>query len=89
MKATQPFIRHHPDLASQAIRGREQNLIDANGARSMHGLSANKVNGISEFNPNRPAYMNAARRVFGFRYDVTTEGGAWRRTTSNPAPCPP
>jgi RHS repeat-associated protein len=49
-----------------AIRGREQQLIEANGgAQSQGGTSGNAINGISESNPNRTQYMNAANAEFG------------------------
>lgn len=49
-----------------AIRGREQMLIDANGgAQSMGGTSGNAINGISAYNPNKLNYMNAAEKEFG------------------------
>lgn len=49
-----------------AIRGREQQLIEANGgARSSGGTSGNAINGISPNNPNRSAYQDAARKEFG------------------------
>lgn len=49
-----------------AIRGREQMLIDANGgAQSMGGTSGNAINGIGAYNPNKLRYMNAAEKEFG------------------------
>jgi RHS repeat-associated protein len=49
-----------------AIRGREQQLIEANGgARSSGGTSGNAINGISPNNGNRSAYLDAAKREFG------------------------
>ncbi len=49
-----------------AIRGREQQLIDFyGGARSVGGTARNLINGVADFNPNRPFYMNAARAAFG------------------------
>jgi hypothetical protein len=49
-----------------AIRGREQMLIDFHGgAQSVGGISANKINGIADFNPNRPEYMRRSRAAFG------------------------
>jgi hypothetical protein len=49
-----------------AIRGREQQLIDASGgARSSGGTSGNAINGIAPSNPNRGTYMDAARKEFG------------------------
>jgi hypothetical protein len=47
----------NPDV----IRGREQQNIKANGgAQSEGGTSGNAINGISETNPNKQKYMNAA-----------------------------
>jgi RHS repeat-associated protein len=49
-----------------AIRGREQQLIEANGgAKSQGGTSGNSINGISDSNPNREQYMSAAEEEFG------------------------
>ena len=49
-----------------AIRGREQQLIEANGgAQSQGGTSGNAINGIAESNPNKGAYMGAANAEFG------------------------
>jgi hypothetical protein len=49
-----------------AIRGREQQLIEANGgAKSQGGTSGNAINGISDSNPNREQYMSAAEEEFG------------------------
>lgn len=49
-----------------AIRGREQQMIEANGgARSQNGTSGNAINGISERNPKREEYLQAARDEFG------------------------
>lgn len=49
-----------------AILGREQQLIDFyGGARSVGGTARNLINGVADFNPNRPFYMNATRREFG------------------------
>ncbi|MBA8882147.1 RHS repeat-associated core domain-containing protein [Phyllobacterium myrsinacearum] len=49
-----------------AIRGREQQNIDAaGGAQSMEGTSANKINGISPNNPKLDRYMDAAKKEFG------------------------
>ena len=45
-----------------AIRGREQQLINANGgAKSAGGTSGNKINGISPKNPKGPSYVEAAK----------------------------
>jgi RHS repeat-associated protein len=49
-----------------AIRGREQQLIDANGgAQSKGGTSGNAINGVGEDNPKREQYMKAAEKEFG------------------------
>lgn len=45
-----------------AIRGREQQLIDADKAA---GRSGNKINGISPKNPKKSEYINAAEKEFG------------------------
>ena len=48
-----------------AIRGREQQLIEANGgAKSQKGTSGNAINGISDKNPNRQKYTDAANKEF-------------------------
>ena len=50
----------------QAIRGREQMLIDFNGgSKSSGGTSGNAINGISPFNPNKKTYIDKARKLFG------------------------
>ncbi|TIQ16767.1 MAG: RHS repeat-associated core domain-containing protein, partial [Mesorhizobium sp.] len=63
------FTRPALDQASLiygAIRGREQQLIDHHGgAISVGGTSANAINGISDFNPFKGFYMNAADVEFG------------------------
>ncbi len=49
-----------------AIRGREQQMIDAHGgSKSQGGSSGNSINGISPSNPNRGSYMNEASSEFG------------------------
>jgi RHS repeat-associated protein len=51
---------------SDAIRGREQQLIESNGgAQSQGGTSGNKINGVSPENPKAPAYQEAAKKEFG------------------------
>lgn len=50
----------------EAVRGREQMLIDYHGgAQSQGGHSGNKLNSISHRNPNRNKYLNAALKLFG------------------------
>ncbi|MEE4244917.1 MAG: RHS repeat-associated core domain-containing protein [Kangiellaceae bacterium] len=57
-----------PDKVSEnsaAIRGREQQLIDANGgAKSQGGTSGNAINGISDKNPKKQDYIDAADKEF-------------------------
>jgi RHS repeat-associated protein len=66
MEAALPYSARHSDLAYQAIRGREQNLIDFfGGPRVAGGTSGNAIRGIAEDNPLRATYMHAARRIFG------------------------
>lgn len=49
-----------------SIRGREQDMIDANGrAQSVGGTSGNAINGISEGNVLREWYIYASRSEFG------------------------
>ncbi len=51
---------------SDAIRGREQQLIELNGgARSQGGSSGNAINGVSLTNPNKQRYEDARRKEFG------------------------
>lgn len=48
------------------FRGREQQLIDANGgAKSQGGTSGNDINGIRNNNPKRQRYLDAAEKEFG------------------------
>jgi len=48
-----------------AIRGREQQLIEENGgAQSQEGTSGNKINGISPKNKNAAKYREAAKKEF-------------------------
>ncbi len=49
-----------------AIRGREQQLIDANGgAKSQRGTSGNAINGVGPKNQKADQYRNAANKEFG------------------------
>lgn len=53
-----------------AIRGREQMLIDYyGGAQSVGGTARNKINGVSDLNPNRPYYFYRAGIEFGILPD--------------------
>ncbi len=48
-----------------AIRGREQQLIDANGgAVSQGGTSGNAINGIADTNKKKGIYIKAAKKEF-------------------------
>jgi RHS repeat-associated protein len=56
--------KNSPNAA--AIRGREQQNIDANGgAQSQGGTSGNKNNGVSPTNPKRETYRNECKKEFG------------------------
>jgi len=58
-----PAIRDKSSTNKDAIRGREQQLIDLNGgAKSTRGTSGNKINGISDSNPNKQKYIDAANK---------------------------
>jgi hypothetical protein len=49
-----------------SIRGREQQLIDFyGGAQSVGGSARNRINGINDFNPLRPLYIDASITRFG------------------------
>ena len=51
---------------SDAIRGREQKLIDGNGgAKKQGGTSGNTNRGVAEKNKNAQKYDNAAKKEFG------------------------
>ena len=56
----------------KAIRGREQQLIDAHGgAKSQGGTSGNTINGVSDRNKNKASYLKRAIKLFG---DLTGGG---------------
>ena len=60
-----PAILDKSSKNKAAIRGREQDLIDANGgAKNSGGTSGNKINSISRDNPKRDQYFQAADREF-------------------------
>lgn len=49
-----------------AIRGREQQMIDIHGgAKSEGGTSGNTIRGVSHNNKNAGQYENAAKKEFG------------------------
>ncbi len=51
---------------ANAIRGREQQLINRNGgAQSQGGASGNKINSVSPSNPQRETYQKACTKEFG------------------------
>jgi hypothetical protein len=61
-----PAVLDKSSSNGAAIRGREQQLIDAHGgAQSTGGTSGNRINGISATNKNRSHYYDEARREFG------------------------
>jgi hypothetical protein len=52
--------------SADAIRGREQQLIEQNGgAISQGGTSGNKINSVSPNNPNGGVYGSACQKEFG------------------------
>lgn len=59
-----PAVLDKSSKNKDAIRGREQKLIDANGgAKRSGGTSANEINGISDKNKNKKKYMDAANKA--------------------------
>ena len=61
-----PAVLDVSSSSYEAIRGREQMLIEYHGgAQSMGGTSGNPINGISPSNPRKETYMDAARGEFG------------------------
>jgi len=69
-QGTRPFAQRHSDPAYQAIRGREQQMIDAlGGSWSDVGRgntrSGNAIRGVAAANPLGPVYHAAATRAFG------------------------
>ena len=61
-----PAVLDKSSTNSDAIRGQEQYLIDANGgAKSQGGSSGNAINGISNTNPKKQIYEEARRNEFG------------------------
>jgi RHS repeat-associated protein len=64
--AAKSVAERHSDPAYQAIRGREQQLIDHfGGAQSFGGTSGNAIRGIATDNPLLDTYMKAAKKMFG------------------------
>ncbi|MEV0635523.1 polymorphic toxin-type HINT domain-containing protein [Streptomyces sp. NPDC050619] len=65
-EGTLPVAQRHSDPAYQAIRGREQQLIDNfGGAQRQGGTSGNDIRGVAEDNPLLGTFLNAATRRFG------------------------
>lgn len=68
-KNKEGFGEAQPDQYSEsyeAIRGREQMLIDYNGgSKSEGGSSGNEINSISRRNKKRNQYLDAAIKLFG------------------------
>ncbi len=53
-------------LDPKAIRGQEQlNIVRHGGAQSQGGTSGNAINAISEKNPKKSDYIEAALKQFG------------------------
>jgi len=78
LDATRPFTGRHLDPAYQAIRGREQQLIDAYGGAisDHHGnanatRSGNPIRGVARANPRGRIYHDAASATFGQRAPYT------------------
>jgi RHS repeat-associated protein len=66
LDATKPYADRHSDPNYQAIRGREQDLIQYHGgAQSEGGTSGNAINGVGPDNPLRTTYMDASKNQFG------------------------
>ena len=61
-----PAALDKSSINKDAIRGREQQLIDSNGgAKSQRGTSGNAINGISPNNKKKNRYMKSATDEFG------------------------
>lgn len=61
-----PAQLHKSSGSKAAIRGRERQLIAANGgAKSGGGTSGNAINGISPSNHKTPGYVKTAKTEFG------------------------
>ncbi|MEP4679049.1 MAG: hypothetical protein ABJZ99_14055, partial [Lentilitoribacter sp.] len=60
-----PAVLDRSSSNPDAIRGREQQVIDANGgAQSQGGNSGNRINGVAESNRNRDNYIKACNEEF-------------------------
>ena len=70
--ATLPFGSRHADPSYQAIRGREQQMIDFfGGARSDGGTSGNAIRGVGANNLRGRTYHNASTAMFGELHPYT------------------
>jgi len=66
MQGYGPAVLDKSSSNSNAIRGREQQLIDAyGGAKSTGGSSGNAINGISSKNKKKEIYLESANKEFG------------------------
>jgi hypothetical protein len=63
-------------FAYAAIRGREQQLIDAGGGARTKFV-ANRIRGVSKFNPAGYAYWMASNIAFGQLYEFTGKVKIW------------
>ena len=63
MQQRSPAVLDKSSSNSDAIRGREQQLIDNfGGPKSMGGTSGNAINGISPKNRNMDRYIDANKK---------------------------
>ena len=73
--ATLPYANRHADPGYQAIRGREQQMIDRFGGaasdRPAASMSGNSIRGVAADNPLGPTYHDAATRAFGEAHPYT------------------
>ncbi len=61
-----PAVLDETSSDYNAIRGREQMLIDKYGhAKSVGGTSGNAINGIGKDNKKKSIYLEAAKKIFG------------------------
>jgi RHS repeat-associated protein len=71
-KGTRRFEKRRKDPAYQAIRGREQQLIDNNGgAKSDGGNSGNAIRGVAKYNEQGRTFWSRSNLFFGFLYKYT------------------
>ncbi|MGH3859588.1 SpvB/TcaC N-terminal domain-containing protein [Actinokineospora sp.] len=71
-QATMSHTLRHADPAYQAIRGREQQMIDhRGGSLSDGGTSGNAIRGVAKWNPLGVIYHNASTARFGPLHSYT------------------